>query len=299
MKWFNLSLLLMALVLGVMLVVEPFVLARIGPVKEDRPAKLPSTVMKIKTLSELSSPLPEVSTLKKPKKISPRKPTVKVKNQKSVTPTKSTAIAQTQALKIADFAEQPMDSLVDSGVLTQDISDAKKELEIAVESVPVAATLPVIDPVQCFRFGPLVSFSKVQAAGDQLVKRFEILSWGEVEEAYTEQRHWIVLAGARTAQQAGSLVKQLDGKGFRDHYLPLSVEEPHLVSLGIFKDRTRADRHLSALGSAGFGAELRARELEFTRRWLTFETAAPRKELAQLLTALDDKADMEECLVVE
>ena len=294
MKWFNLSLLLMALVLAVMLVVEPFVLARIGPEKANRPPKMPSSVVEISTLSELSAPLPAISTLKKRRVSKPRPALAKATAKPSTPPEKSNTIAQTQALKTPEFIEKPINADRELPVLSaakvEPVPSPSSGAAEQAEQLAAAVASP-----RCFRFGPLASFSKVQAVGDSLVKEFELIKWGEVEEGYTENRHWIVLASAQNAGQAQLSVKQLDEKGFRDHYLPLAADEPHLVSLGIFKDRNRADRHLASLTKAGFNAELRGRQLEFSRRWLTFETAARMSELAEFVGGLGGDAQLETC----
>ncbi|MBL4623036.1 MAG: SPOR domain-containing protein [Immundisolibacteraceae bacterium] len=277
-----------------MLLVEPFVLAQIGPSKVDRPKKMPSSIVEIRTLEELSSPLPTISTLKKRVPSKPVRSLPKVIKQAAIQADRPKSIVQTQALQTKNFVEQPLgldaELPVSKSAEDESVADIQKKVPRLAEKVAVK-----VAPSQCFRFGPLRSFSKVQATGDKLVKEFEIIKWGEVEEAYTEDRHWIVMAGARTSEQAKFLVKQLDDKGFRDHYLPLGPDEPHLVSLGIFKERDRAERHLKSLGAAGFGAELRARKLEFSRRWLTFETAASQSDLTGFVEELDSAAVLETC----
>ncbi|MBV1889647.1 MAG: hypothetical protein KUG54_01335 [Gammaproteobacteria bacterium] len=294
MKWFNLSLALMALVLAVMLVVEPFVLARIGPSKADGPPRMPSSVVEISTLSELSTPLPAISTLKKKRVPKVRRAIAKETAKILESTDNPSAIAQTQALKISGFVETPIKAGDEPSVApVTKIEPVPNLPSQAVE--PIKQSAVVVAPPRCFRYGPLTSFSKVQAVGDKLVKEFELIKWGEAEEGYTETRHWIVLDSAQTVEQTRVLVKQLDSKGFPDHYLPLASDEPHLVSLGIFKDRNRADRHLASLSAAGFDAQLRDRQLEFSRRWLTFETATPMAELAEFVGGLGGEAVLEAC----
>ena len=293
MKWFNLSLLLTALVLTVMLVVEPFVLARIGPSKAERPPKLPASIIDIRTLSELATPLPAISTLKPRQQVNATKKQASTSYQRSEN---QPEIAQTQALNQVSFEKQPIDKVVEPS-LPDKVDELAHKPAVKVAPVAPAEPPPIITPAICYRFGPLESFSAITEVGDRLVKKFEVTSWGEVEEAYTEQRYWIVLEGVRTNEETKLLVKQLDSKGFAEHYLPLSIEEPQLISLGIFKARDRAERHLATLGSAGFGAVMRDRQVELSRRWLTFKTAADVAKLTKFVTAVDDEAELEECSV--
>lgn len=271
MKWFNLSLLLVVVALTVVVLVEPVVLNNFTTVTTATVEPLPDSINNIQTLDELSTPLTEI-------------PGPGARSANEAVPVVETPVAAvsgndvlTRKLENPVFAGESLDQKKESEVIAAVDPENPAETtpaqntEPEVEANPVAASEPVIN---CYRYGPLKDFDQVAAAGDLMVKRGYSSGWDEVEEPFSEPRYWVVLDVAETRQQARDWVKKLDEKKFGDHYLPLNEEEPHLISLGIFKTSDRARRHLDSLTKAGFPVKLRPKPVELSRRWVRFDADA-------------------------
>ena len=269
MKWFNLSLLLVVIALGAVLVFEPALLTRLLGDQRVAEKPLPESLATIKTLKELTAPLtliPNPPTALPPAAVKPA----------ATSKPDSTGQAQTRELKQVAFAGQQLD-----GPIIDDLAPANPE---SAPAVPVDQA-DVGDV--CYQYGPLKDFDQVTAAGDLLIDQGLTGQWAEIEMPYSEPRYWVVLDEAGSRQQAREWVKKLDDKKFGDHYLPLTDDEPHLISLGIFKTAERAERHRKALQSAGFPVKFRPKSVELSRRWITFESGAEgQSALTGVLTGL-------------
>ncbi|MEL0083915.1 MAG: hypothetical protein VW985_12865 [Gammaproteobacteria bacterium] len=252
MKWFNLSLLLVVITLGVVLMVEPLVLNSL--VEEDAhiPEPLPNSLATVQTLAELpAAPVPRPDRLVEAAPVASPPVAVEQVMDKG-------GEATTEKIEEVSFTEQPLESA---------------PTEAAPQVEPVEA--PVPEPViACYRFGPLQNFDQVAAVGAQILEQELSAEWSEVELPYTEERFWVVLEEANSIEAAREWVSKLDEKGFNDHYLPRAEEEPNLISLGIFKADDRAQRHHRALTQAGFPVTIRAKPTELSRRWITFDMIA-------------------------
>lgn len=284
MKWFSLCLLLVAIALSVVQLVEPLLLSKYVPRETVEPPPLPDSLARVTTLDELPSPpvlipaLPANLPASSPENSPQNSPAQPPPAQSA--PTAGTVEVQTRELKPVVFAAENL--------------DPDQPLP---EPVAVKPQEPPAPAVTCYRYGPLQDFNQVAAAGDLLIKQSMTSDWAEIELPYAEPRYWVVLDEANTPQQAREWVTKLDEKKFADHYLPLAAEEPHLISLGIFKTAERADRHLASLRAAGFPVKMRPRSVELSSRWLQFEAAVDSTQgLSTALAALGlDGAGIEHC----
>ncbi len=287
MKWFNLSLLLVVIALGVVLVIEPAVITQLLPAQQVTATALPESVADIQTLDELEVP-PALLTAKPRSVPRPVKPQPVIQGE-----------AQTQQLKSVEFTAEQLDQpdnadqpATDNPRPGDSLPEDSAENEAAVDMEPAAGAT-----TDCYRDGPLQDFDQVAAAGDLLVSGSMIDSWAEIEAPYIEQRFWVVLDESGSREQAREWIRKLDEKKFGDHYLPRDVGEPYLISLGIFKTTDRAERHLQALKAAEFPVKLRPKPVELSRRWVAF--AAPPASETTLKTALAalsiSSAEVEQC----
>jgi len=274
MKWFNLSLLLVAIALGVVLVVEPVMLNNLVPENSVKDEPLPDPLASIQTIDELWTPLALIPSQSKDAE------TPAVESPPAKPQTAQVGQAQTRELEnvvfVAEELEKPAAGGQSNARLEPPVSEASGQPE-SKELSPAEIVNPPEPAISCYRYGPLKNFKEVAAAGDLLVKQKVTAEWFEIEVPYAEFRYWVVLDEASSRQQARDWVQKLDDKKFGDHYMPLESDEPYLISLGVFKTQGRAERHLASLKAAGFPVELRTKSLELSRRWLMFESAADTK----------------------
>lgn len=269
MKWFNLTLLLVASSLTVMIIIEPVILDRLEFDDSVQVEPLPQRLKTIRLIRELPEPL-------EPRPIAdsgglPKSPEV---------PIEAPVLAETSGVGTPQFVELPVESVEQresSPVVSIDHAD-----ELSGNG---GQDKQAESEWRCFNYGPFESFAELESVGRGLVSSLEVSEWGEYEEPYTEQRHWVALNSATNNDEVALLIQQLNAKGFRDHYRPGSTEHPFLISLGLFKEMERAQRHRNELERAGFDAEILRRETDYSRRWLSFRTTATDSRLDATIEA--------------
>jgi hypothetical protein len=118
----------------------------------------------------------------------------------------------------------------------------------------------------CFRLGPLASTAAAQQAGERLAVR-GIQATPIARDTQVWLGHWVQIAGFASAQDAEAARQRLVAGGLADAYLMQDGAQP-MLSLGVFRDRNRADRVASLARSLGFQVAMRDRYRPTVEQWL-------------------------------
>ena len=118
----------------------------------------------------------------------------------------------------------------------------------------------------CFRLGPLANAAATQQAGEQLAAR-GIDATPIARDAQIWLGHWVQIAGFASAKDAEAARQRLVAGGLADAYLMQDGTQP-MLSLGVFRERSRADRVASTAGSLGFQVAMRDRYRPTVEQWL-------------------------------
>lgn len=131
-------------------------------------------------------------------------------------------------------------------------------------------------PPRCYRAGQIES----RAVRDRLLQALEqrgLEARSGTEEGHGES-HWVLLPPFPDEDAARNVMARLREKGVRDLYLVPSGENRNAISLGVFKERPRADQRLARIRRLGFDARMRSLPLPSTRYWVRFRWPGERGE---------------------
>jgi hypothetical protein len=133
----------------------------------------------------------------------------------------------------------------------------------------------------CFRVGPMPDIGAAGQAVQLLTGRglrAEVVS----REGQAWLGHWVQIPGFGTPQLAENARKRLMAGGLVDVYL-MQDGETSLVSLGVFRERARAERVLAAAQQLGFSPILKDRFRPNVETWVLVQPAPGGKpDLADL-----------------
>ncbi|HKJ77328.1 MAG TPA: SPOR domain-containing protein [Gammaproteobacteria bacterium] len=144
-------------------------------------------------------------------------------------------------------------------------------------------------PARCYRAERI----EARAGRDRLLqalKEHGVDARSGTEEGHGES-HWVLLPPFPDEDAAREVMARLREKGVQDLYLVPSGENRNAISLGVFKERPRADQRLARLRRLGFDPEMRSLPLPSTRYWVRFRWPGGRAEPP--LSALAETAGVE------
>ncbi len=118
----------------------------------------------------------------------------------------------------------------------------------------------------CYQLGPLANAAAAQQAGEQLAVR-GITATPITRDTQAWLGHWVQIAGFASVKDAEAARQRLVAGGLADAYLMQDEAQP-MLSLGVFRDRDRADRVARVAGSLGFQVAMRDRYRPTVEQWL-------------------------------
>lgn len=125
---------------------------------------------------------------------------------------------------------------------------------------------PIPEPGTCLRVGPLPNAAAAQQAGERLAVR-GIDAIPIVRDTQLWLGHWVQIGGFASVPAAETARQRLVAGGLADAYLMQDGTQP-MISLGVFRDRSRADRVASAARTLGFEVSMRDRYRPTIEQWL-------------------------------
>lgn len=121
-------------------------------------------------------------------------------------------------------------------------------------------------PGACLRVGPLPSAAAAQQAGQRLAQRGIDAIPMERDTQFWLGR-WVQIGGFASVPEAETARQRLAAGGLPDAYL-MHDGTQSVISLGVFRDRSRAERVASAARSLGFEVSIRDRYRQTVEQWL-------------------------------
>jgi hypothetical protein len=133
--------------------------------------------------------------------------------------------------------------------------------------VPASGGGPALPPAGvCFRLGPLPDAAASQQAATSLAGR-GIDATPIARDAQLWLGHWVQISGFDSVPAAEIARERLVAGGVADALLMQDGPQP-LISLGVFRDRDRADRVANAARNLGFEVAMRDRYRPGVEQWL-------------------------------
>lgn len=148
-------------------------------------------------------------------------------------------------------------------------------LKLADEQSPAERPQPhsaqktgLTESMTCLSVGPFSDpANSAQAAALLKDRGFE--GRQRVEQGQVSAGYWVYIAGRASQAEADQALAALERNGIKDaRVMPESGEAGRRLSLGLYSDRSRAERRLQAIGQAGLKAEIAERKLPGALYWL-------------------------------
>lgn len=126
--------------------------------------------------------------------------------------------------------------------------------------------LPVPANSRCVRVGPIVEGALAQTVRARL-SRAGFDAAASAEEGQIWVGHWVQLDSVATREEADQAVARLAAGGLPDAYV-LQTSAPYSISLGVFRDRARADNVAATAARLGFRPQTTDRFRVGTQYWV-------------------------------
>jgi hypothetical protein len=183
----------------------------------------------------------------------------------------------TPARPQADQAETPVPQVAEAadgatGQPPQTAGEAVSEEPEDERAVDAAGSGQVQVPAEsfCLTVGPLPQADDASAVSARL-EAHGYHSRVRAQEIRKPAGYWVYMP-AMPAPQAHRIVSELDAHGLTDHY----IGKQNYISLGIFSQESKAQRHLARIRQLGFDAVLEQRYRTAKEYWLDVdETDVP------------------------
>jgi hypothetical protein len=162
------------------------------------------------------------------------------------------------------------------------------ELVMFGRARPAAAALspPVAAASECLFVGPVPDLNAVQQLSASLARR-GISMEPLPRDGRVWLGHWVQIQGFADRQAAEVARERLLKAGLPDAYV-MQDGSLNIISLGVFRERSRAERVIEAARRAGFEALMRERVRTATEYWLVSGQAGDQPEaLAELAAGFD------------
>jgi hypothetical protein len=143
------------------------------------------------------------------------------------------------------------------------------ELPPAERPQPHTARKTALDePTTCLSIGPFGDLAN-SAHAAALLKSRGYEGRQRAEQGQVSAGYWVYVAGLASQAEADRALAALERNGIKDALvMPESAEAGRRLSLGLYSERSRAERRVQAVGQAGLRAEIAERKLPGTLYWV-------------------------------
>jgi hypothetical protein len=124
-------------------------------------------------------------------------------------------------------------------------------------------------PRQCRRIGPLEKRNQVDKLSLSLMA-MGIQTDLQIESTDEQEGYWVMIPPQANREAAMAVVKRLREAGITDLWRFTSGSFANAISLGLFRNESRAEIRLKAIAAKGFDAEVRPRYRQKNTYWLSF-----------------------------
>ena len=124
------------------------------------------------------------------------------------------------------------------------------------------------DPTSCLSVGPFVDLaSSAQAAALLKAKGFDPRQ--RAEQGQVSVGYWVYVGGLASQAEADRALVMLERNGITDaRVMPDTADAGRRLSLGLYSERSRAERRAQAVRQAGLSAAIVERKLPGTLYWV-------------------------------
>jgi hypothetical protein len=124
-------------------------------------------------------------------------------------------------------------------------------------------------PRQCRTIGPLGKRAQLDKLSISLMA-MGIQTEMQIESTDEQEGYWVMIPPQQNREAAVAVVKRLREAGVSDLWRFTSGSLAHAISLGLFRNESRAEIRRKAIAAKGFDAEVRPRYRQKNTYWLDF-----------------------------
>ena len=141
-------------------------------------------------------------------------------------------------------------------------------------AVETTASTTTTEPAQiCYTLGPFKSEDLVERARAELASLDLEASLRERNER-EQYGYQVYLPALKTRQEAIKAARELADKGIKEYYVMTEKDFQNAVSLGLFKAKRSAEKHVSSLQRKGVFPEMVSRYRDLKLYWLDYADTA-------------------------
>lgn len=142
-------------------------------------------------------------------------------------------------------------------------AEQSAELDAAPESRAALAS------DRCESIGPFPTQADMRMAMRSLTPHVSRIQYRE-EQARQSRGFWVYLPALASRDAALAAARELSARGVHDYYVVTAGDQQNTISLGLFHDRSNAERRRSDLAALGFNAQLNERVEILPVYWVDF-----------------------------
>jgi hypothetical protein len=142
--------------------------------------------------------------------------------------------------------------------------------------------------LRCGSIGPFATDQQAGRIAEQL-RTAGLRVQPRTAERYEPAGHWVYLPPAADRESASRVSRELAARGVSDYYVVTTSERENAISLGLFRDKWRAEERAAAMRAQGFAPEIEERYQTRFEYWLDYQ--APRGQPPDAAIAAAGVAD--------
>lgn len=142
------------------------------------------------------------------------------------------------------------------------------ELQPAERPPPPSNQRTALNDTSCLSVGPFIDLaSSAQTATLLKAKGFDPRQ--RAEQGQVSAGYWVYVSGLASQAEADRALVTLERSGIKDaRVMPETADAGRRLSLGLYSERSRAERRAQAVRQAGLSAEIAERKLPGTLYWV-------------------------------
>ncbi|HET9031628.1 MAG TPA: SPOR domain-containing protein [Dokdonella sp.] len=121
----------------------------------------------------------------------------------------------------------------------------------------------------CHSIGPFQTQSDMRATLNSLTPLVRRIQYRD-ERATQSRGYWVFLAALNSREEALGVARRLSAQGVRDYYVVTAGEQLNTISLGLFREKSNAERRLADIAAMGFEPQLIQRTEELPVYWIDY-----------------------------
>jgi cell division protein FtsN len=192
-------------------------------------------------------------------------PTIVLETEMRVSPAEIEPVIPVTTESVAPVTTEPV---APPELTSKPIAEEEAVAEAAAPPVTPASPEPPDEPM-CGRVGMFDKRSQAELLSVRLLAqggKTDIISESSNEQA----GFWVLIPAQPNRAAAIKIAKRLESAGVADIWRFTSGKLAHAISLGLFRNRARAQARRNEIANLGFKPEVRPRYREQTRYWLNY-----------------------------